>query len=211
MIRRLTIVLATFLWSACGGLAHAQTDSTFSTPPPPETSAPSPGAPGGSASIANPAISVIGWFQGVSGNDSTRAGGPVRAARGRARLPGGGRSVHARRLLPLGQPARASTSRRATSPGSRFPAAGRRRSGSSAPTSASSTARTRPRRRSPIARSRRRRSSARKGWRRRASRCRRSLPNPCRLYWDVTAQRRHGARSPTRARCSSPSSAQTCS
>jgi hypothetical protein len=69
MIRRLTIVLATVLWSAGVGLAHAQTDSTFSTPPPPETSAPSPGAPSASASIANPATSVIAWFQGVSGND----------------------------------------------------------------------------------------------------------------------------------------------
>ena len=44
--------------------AHAQTETT----PPPE---PAVAPPTASASVANPATSVIGWFQAVSGNDRT--------------------------------------------------------------------------------------------------------------------------------------------
>ena len=50
-----------FIFAAAVDVARAQG--------PPTTTEPVTAAPTASASIANPAISVIGWFQGVAGND----------------------------------------------------------------------------------------------------------------------------------------------
>ena len=50
------------VWAGATGVAWAQG---------PPAGEPTAAAPSSSASIANPAISVIGWFQGVAGNDPT--------------------------------------------------------------------------------------------------------------------------------------------
>ena len=65
------LFVAALLTTARTGPARAQTDSTAaaeSAAPAAET--PASSAPG-SASISNPSISVIGWFQGVAGNDAS--------------------------------------------------------------------------------------------------------------------------------------------
>ncbi len=79
----LCLAIAGAARAQAAGTAAADADSSAQIPPPAALApasaagyAPAPGlatpaAPAGSASIANPATSVIGWFQGVSGNDSS--------------------------------------------------------------------------------------------------------------------------------------------
>ena len=64
MLRPISITLA-FIFAGAVGMARAQG---------PPTSEPVTAAPSASASIANPAMSVIGWFQAVGGNDATLPG-----------------------------------------------------------------------------------------------------------------------------------------
>ena len=61
MLRRFACTLV-LVWAGATGVARAQG---------PPAGEPTAAAPSSSASIANPAISVIGWFQGVAGNDPT--------------------------------------------------------------------------------------------------------------------------------------------
>lgn len=69
LVPRLAL-LGALICGAPSARAQSQTDSTL-TSAVPDPSAQLPPGPGSSAAATNPAISVIGWFQAVSGSDPT--------------------------------------------------------------------------------------------------------------------------------------------
>ena len=72
LIRRILALCCGLLGGVAAAWAQGAPDTTISTPSPPvETSGTPYAAPTSSASVANPATSVTGWIQAVSGNDHT--------------------------------------------------------------------------------------------------------------------------------------------